>query len=173
MYVRLISFGTNWWAARDIARSGCQPAWFNSTGFRCGRRLHVCAFFHGQVRFNLHSGFHPAFPARVEGRTFCCDGPHLYNGRTHLLVKSPAPKSEPDACLVTVTDCPFGQIFFEDPCWRSATVQLISISRRNGCYEAMFLMGPNDWLRTSLGVWRLSPDKRRLVLGDPVSGAAT
>lgn len=164
MYVRMISFGTNWWAARDYAS---RPAWFNSTGFRCGSRLRVCALLQGQIRFNQRSGFHPEFPARAIGRTFRCDEPQLYDGRTHMLVTSPAPKSEPEACLVTVTDCPFGQILFESVSWRSPNVRPISISRRHDRFEAMLLMRPNDWLQTSIGVWRLSRDRRRLLLGDP------
>lgn len=161
MYVRMISFGSNWWAAQESAR---RPAWFNSTGFRCGSRLRPCPVFDGQIRFNQRSGFHPAFRMHAVGRTFCCDEPHLYDGRMHLLVKSLAPETAPDACLVTLTDCLFGQILFKDRAWCSAELQPISISRRHNHYEAMFLMRPNDWLKTSIGTWRLNQAQRSLML---------
>ncbi len=47
MLVRIISFGTNWWAAHssDLNDSMCfrrNAAWFNSAGLKYGRRLRLC-----------------------------------------------------------------------------------------------------------------------------------
>jgi hypothetical protein len=86
MRVRVINFGTNWWAAcsHDLSDPMCfrrRAAWFNSAGLKQGRRLRFCWVFPGQIRFNRTSGFNPEFPLRsvgksfiAPGRTFCMDG---------------------------------------------------------------------------------------------------
>lgn len=161
MHVRMISFGSNWWAAR---REGEPPAWFNSAGLKHGRRIDFCWICKGQIRFNRSSGFHPEFRHRTIGHTFICDGPKIHDGRIHLLVKQKASPCVPDAYLVTVTDCLHGQISFENPDWSSPTVQPISISRKRERYEAVLLLGADDWLKSSVGRWQISRDAGGLVI---------
>ena len=95
MRVRVISFGTNWWAAcsHDLSDPMCfrrRAAWFNSAGLKQGRRLRFCWVFPGQIRFNRTSGFNPEFPLRSVGKSFHCSGPNVLRGRTHLLFYAPA-----------------------------------------------------------------------------------
>jgi hypothetical protein len=169
MYVRLISLGTNWWVPRSSGevtptRRGRDLVWFNSAGLRSGRRLELCWILPGKVRFNRTTRCHPEFATRAIGRTFECDGPHLHEGFLHLLVKTPAPKCQPEAYLVTVADGTHGQIRFDLPNWRSSGVRPVSVSRRNHRFEAILLMGPDDWIRSDIGQWEVEEKGGRLVL---------
>lgn len=161
MYVRMIEFGSNWWAAR---RAGGQPAWFNSAGLKHGRRIDHYWIWAGQVRFNRSSGFHPESLQRAIGGTFHCELPRVYGGKTHLLVTGKSPETEPDEYLVTVTDGIQGQILFLTSAWSSLGVQPISISQRGSRFEAVLLMRPDSWIRSELGMWRMCPDGRQLQL---------
>jgi hypothetical protein len=168
--VRMISFGSNWWAGRIAGR---QPAWFNSAGLIHGSRIDHSWIWVGQVRFNRSSGFHPEFPMRAIGSTFTCDIPKIYGGRTHLLVTQKCPNTEPAEYLVTVTDGIHGQICFDRPGWSSPGVQPISISRKGGRFEAMLLIRPDAWIESELGTWHISGDGRSLRLMEiPAKGAA-
>ena len=58
MYVRVISFGTNWWAmcSRDTSDPYCfrrRAAWFNAAALMSGRRLHHSAIFAGHGPLQL------------------------------------------------------------------------------------------------------------------------
>jgi hypothetical protein len=168
MHVRMISFGTNWWAAHsndvnDPFRFSRNAAWFNSAGLKYGNRIRFCWALHGQIRFNQSSGFNPEFRMRSAGKTFRCDEPREHGGRIHLLVTKPAGDRTPDAYLVTLTDAQHGSINFDDPGWRSPGVRPISVSLRPPRYEALILMGLDHSIRTSLGEWQIAPDERSLV----------
>ena len=169
MRVRVVSFGTNWWAvhSRYLDDPYCfrrRAAWFNSAGLKCGRRLRRCWAYPGHIRFNQNSGFQPEYPLRSIGKTFLCSGPSLLRGRSHLLFVRLLNGTAPDLYLVTVTDASNGRISFSSPAWRSVGVQPISVSLRGLRYEAMVLMGPEDWIETELGRWSVSADHCRLVL---------
>jgi hypothetical protein len=171
MRVRIISFGTNWWAmhGRDLDDPYCfhrDAAWFNSAALMCGHRIRLCWAHPGHIRFNQNSGFQPEFPLRSIGKTFLCAGPNRLDGRTHLLLSRMAGDSGCDLYLVTVSDSSHGRIRFAIPHWRSRGVQPISISLRGSRYEAMLLMGQSDWLETDLGRWSISPQSLRLVLSE-------
>lgn len=118
MHVRIISLGTNWWAmhSRNLDDPYCFrrcAAWFNSTGFKCGRRLHLNWIYPGQIRFNVTSGFDPDFRLRAIGKTFWCSGPNRFQGKSHLLVVRPAKSACPESYLVTLNDVEHGPIQFE------------------------------------------------------------
>lgn len=163
MRVRMISFGSNWWAGRSAGR---HPAWFNSAGIRHGSRIDHNWIWTGQVRFNRSSGFHPEFHLRAVGATFASEIPKIYGGRTHLLVTKRCPVAEPDEYLVTVTDGVQGQILFDSPDWSSPGVQPISISQKKTRFEAMLLMRPDAWIKSGLGVWKIASDGHTLSLVD-------
>jgi hypothetical protein len=171
MRVRVVSFGTNWWAmhSRDLDDPYCfrrRAAWFNSTGIQCGHRLRLCWVFPGQIRFNRTSGFEPEFPLRSVGRTFLCSGPNHLDGRTHLLFSRLMSDSVFDYYLVTLNEGAHGRVSFRSPAWKSAGVQPISVSLRGPRYEAMLLMGAEDSIQTELGRWSVSPGNLRLVLAE-------
>jgi hypothetical protein len=177
MRVRVISFGSNWWAvhSNDLDDPYCfrrRAAWFNSAGLKYGRRLRLCWAYPGHIRFNENSGFHPEHPFRSLGKTFLCSGPNLLEGRTHLLFSHLLKEPGSDRYLVTVNELSNGQISFATLAWRSAGVQPISVSLRGVRYEAMVLMGKEDWIETDLGRWVVSKDGRRLALETGASAGA-
>ena len=171
MRVRVINFGTNWWAMRSPDRSDpyCfrrNAAYFNATALMCGRRLRHSAIFPGQIRFNVKSGFNPEFPSRAIGRTFLCSGPNQVAGKVHLLFMRPVAATPTDAYLVTLNSTEQGSIRFDKPGWRSSGVQPISISLRGPRYEAMLLMGATDSVWSELGRWTVDVAGNRLSLAD-------
>jgi len=167
--VRIINFGTNWWSmhSSDTSDPFCcvrRAAHFNAAALKSGRRLHHSAIFPGQVRFNAKSGFNPEFRLRAIGMTFFSPGPKQIDGRVHLLLERKAGKVAPDTYLVTLNSADHGSIRFKEEGWRSSGVQPISISMRRQRYEAMLLVGPEDWIQSELGRWRIDPAGRRLML---------
>jgi hypothetical protein len=169
MRVRIVSFGTNWWAmhSRDLDDPYCfrrRAAWFNSAGLKYGGRLRLCWVYPGHIRFNQKCGFQPEYPQRSIGKTFLCSGPNRLRGRTHLLFVRLADGTEPDLYLVTVSDVSNGRISFSSPAWSSSGVQPISVSLRGLRYEAMLLLGAQDWIRTDVGTWRIHAEAQRLIL---------
>ena len=177
MYVRIISFGTNWWTmhARDKNDPFCfrrEAASFNAAAILCGRRLHHSAIFPGQIRFNAKSGFTPEFTARAIGKTYLCTGPTQVAGRCHLLFVRSAKGMPPDTSLITLNSSDHGAVAFDQAGWKSANVQPISVSRRASRYEAMLLMGEGDWVQSDLGRWRVDPSGNRLVLAESNEGAS-
>jgi hypothetical protein len=176
MYVRVISFGTNWWAmcSRDTGDPYCfrrRAAWFNAAALMSGSRLHHSAIFPGQVRFNSKSGFDPEFPLRAVGITFRCSGPHQFAGKMHLLFERRVAGTLPDGYLVTLKSAENGVIQFAKPGWKSPGVQPISISLRGDRYEAMLLFGDQDWVESDLGRWHVDQSQCRLRLNEVVAGA--
>ena len=176
MYVRVVSFGTNWWAmnSRDTNDPFCfrrRAAWFNAAALMSGRRLHHCAIFPGQVRFNSKSGFDPEFPLRAVGRTFQCSGPHQFAGKMHLLFERRTREMAPDAFLVTLKSAEHGAIQFTKPGWKSAGVRPISISLCGDKYEAMLLFGSGDWVESDLGRWLVDQSRCRIRLNVVREGA--
>ena len=176
MYVRVVSFGTNWWAthSRDTNDPFCfrrRAAWFNAAALKSGRRLRHCAIFPGQVRFNSKSGFDPEFPLRAAGKTFLCSGPSEFAGKMHLLFERHTTGMAPDAYLVTLKSAEHGAIQFAKAGWKSAGVRPISISLRGERYEAMLLFGSGDWVESDLGRWQVDQIQCRIRLNDVCQGA--
>jgi hypothetical protein len=176
MYIRVVSFGTNWWAmrSRDVDDPFCfrrKAAYFNAAALMSGRRLHHCAVFPGQICFNSKSGFDPEFPLRAIGRTFLCTAPRQFSGKMHLLFERRAGEIMPDAYLVTLRFAEHGAIQFAQPGWKSAGIQPISISLRGGRYEAMLLFGAGDWVESDLGRWQVDQAKCQLSINSFSEGA--
>jgi hypothetical protein len=167
--VCITGFGANWWSAhsRDLGDPFCfrrGAAWFNSAALKFGRRLCFYWIVPGQIRFNQTSGFNPQFANRFLGATFECSGPQLHSGRIHLLFTKQLRHAAPEAYLVTINHLLHGAIAFEDLEWKSSGTTAISISRKVWRYEAMLLMGRNDWIKTDLGRWRIADREQRLMI---------
>ena len=176
MYVRVVSFGTNWWAmnSRNTSDPFCfrrRAAWFNAAALMSGKRLRHRAIFPGHVRFNSKSGFDPEFPLRAVGKTFLCSEPRQFRGTTHLLFERRSTEMAPDAYLITLRSAEHGAIQFSKPGWKSAGVRPISISLRGEKYEAMLLFGSRDWVESDLGRWLVDPSGCRIRLNVVREGA--
>ena len=176
MYVRVVSFGTNWWVmhSRDTSDPFCfrrRAAWFNAAALMSGRRLHHSAIFPGRIRFNSKSGFEPEFPMRAIGKTSLCSEPRQFAGKMHLLLERRTAEMIPDAYLVTLKSGEHGAIHFAKPGWKSAGVRPISISVRGDKYEAMLLFGSGDWVESDLGRWLVDQVRCRIRLNDVNEGA--
>jgi len=176
MYVRIVSFGTNWWAmnSHDTSDPYCfrrTAAWFNAAALMSGRRLHHSAIFPGQIRFNSKSGFDPEFPLRAVGKTFLCSEPRQFAGKMHLLFERRSTEIAPDVYLVTLKSAEHGAIQFSKPSWKSAGVRPISISLRGEKYEAMLLFGSGDWVESDLGRWLIDQSGCRIQLNVVREGA--
>lgn len=169
MIVRILSCGVNWWGmhAKDLSDPLCfsrKTAYFNSTGLMFGRRLRHLFLYRGRIRFNRTSGFDPEFVERIAGKTFHSPGPIVYGGSRILLFDLPAKGQEPDACLVTFNNTEHGAIDFRAKSWRSAGIDVIAVSRFRERYQAMLLLRPDQWVRTSFGFWQISGMTHQLTL---------
>ena len=176
MYVRVISFGTNWWAMNSHYTSDpyCfrrRAAWFNAAALMSGRRLRHSAIFPGQVCFNSKSGFDPEFPLRAAGKTFLCSELRQFAGKMHLLFERRSTEMVPDAYLVTLKSVEHGVIQFAKPGWKSTGVRPISISLHGEKYEAMLLFGSGDWVESDLGRWLVDQSGCRIRLNVVREGA--
>ena len=161
MLVRILGFGSNWWARfgrdpEDRYRFTRSAAYFNSAGVRCGNKIRRHWIMPGLVRFNGVADFNPHFPRRSVGETFeCADVEFAYGGNRLLVVRRAPSSSTPDYYLVVVSCNHCGAFNFEDPDWRSGSVLPLAVSRLRQKQEAMLLMRPADWVRSSLGFWQL------------------
>lgn len=161
MLVKVLSFGTNWWArfgrdARDPYRLTRHAAYFNSTGLRCGRKIRRHWIVSGLIRFNGVGDFNPHLPTRSIGHTFRCSDLTVAFGGNRLLFDRKASRSEiPERYLVVVTSDLHGRMDFDSGEWKSPATAVIAASQLREAQEAMLLMKPGDWVRTNCGFWRL------------------
>lgn len=161
MLVKVLNFGTNWWArfgrdAEDAYRFTRHAAYYNSTGVRCGSKIRRHWIISGLLRFNGVSDFNPNLPDRAIGRTFICANLKWAHGGNRLLFQTKAPKSAvPDHYLVVVSSGAHGRIEFGSSVWKSVLSQVIAASQLREMQEAMLLMKLGDWVQTSRGFWQL------------------
>lgn len=162
MLVKVLGFGTNWWArfgrdAEDPQRFTRHAAYYNSTGVRCGNKVRRHWITSGLIRFNGVGDFNPNLPERVIGCTFVCSDLTQAFGGNRLLFQNKASKSSvPDRYLVVVSSHTHGRINFASTVWKSVLSQAIAASQLREMQEVMLLMKPGDWIQTSTGFWQLT-----------------
>ena len=161
LLVKVLAFGSNWWARfgrdpHDRYRFTRHAAYFNSTGLRCGRKIRRHWIIPGLIRFNGVGDFNPQFPNRHIGMTFECADLKFACGGNRLLFAKRAPQSATaDYYLTVLSSERCGNFNFHQPGWKSESVVPIAVSYLRTKQEAMLLMKPCDWVRSSLGIWRL------------------
>jgi hypothetical protein len=161
MSVKILEFGSNWWARfgrdhDDPHRYTQRAAYYNSAGIRCANKVRRYWVLPGLVHFNGVSDFNPHFPGRSIGETFWCTDPALSCGGNRVLfVKRAAMNTVPDHYLVVVSSDRHGALDFRDPAWKSQSIWPISISQLRDRQEVLLLIGPGDWVRSALGLWRM------------------
>ena len=161
MSVKILGFGSNWWARfgtdpGDHHRYTRRAAYYNSAGICCGKKTRRHWIIPGLIRFNGVGDFDQHFPSRAIGETFCCsDLAVAFGGNRILFVRRTPKPAIPDWYLVVVSSERLGIFNFDDPYWKSESTQSISVSQLRERQEAMLLMKEGEWVRNSLGTWRL------------------
>jgi hypothetical protein len=161
MLVKILGFGSNWWARfgrdpQDRYRFTRRAAYFNSTGLRSGSKVRRYWIVPGLLRFNGVGDFNPRFPNCCIGATFeCADVAFAFGGNRLLFVRKIAGCAPPDSYLLALSSERCGAFDCRNPRWKSETVFPIAVSQLQDRGEALLLMRPGDWVRTVLGVWQL------------------
>ena len=162
MLVKVLNFGTNWWArfgrnAEDPYRFSRHAAYYNSTSVRCGSKIRRHWITSGLIRFNGVGDFNPNIPECAIGRTFDCSDITRAFGGNRVLFQRKVPKSAvPDWYLVVISSDLHGQIDFSSSSWKYVFSQVIAASQLREKQEVMLLMKPSDWVQTRSGFWQLS-----------------
>ena len=162
MLVKVLNFGTNWWArfgrnAEDPNRFTRHAAYYNSTGIRCGGKIRRHWLASGLIRFNGVGDFNPNLPHRAVGQTFVCSALTQAFGGNRLLFGTKAPKSSiPDYYLVVISNDIHGAVDFNSSVWKSVFSHVIAASQLRQKQEAMLLMKAGDWVQTDKGFWQLN-----------------
>lgn len=162
MLVKILKFGSNWWARfgrdpQDRYRFTRHAAYFNSTGLCSGNKVRRYWIVPGLVRFNGVGGFNPHFPNRSVGVTFECTELLFTPGGNRLLFQRNVGCSvQPDYFLVVLAADQCGTFDCLAADWKADSVSVIAVSQAGTKQEAMLLMRPLDWVRTSLGLWQLT-----------------
>jgi len=161
MLVKVLSFGTNWWArfgrdTDDLHRFSRLAAYYNSTGLRCGSKIRRHWIVSGLLRFNGAGDCNPNLLARAIGKTFVCSDLTYAFGGNRLLFQSQMRKAvAPDCFLVVVSSELHGAIHFASNVWKSVFSQVVAASQLRDRQETMLLMKAGDWLQTKNGFWQL------------------
>jgi hypothetical protein len=161
MLVKILGFGSNWWARfgrdpQDRYRFTRRAAYFNSTGLRSGSKVRRYWIVPGLLRFNGVGDFNAKLPNRFIGATFeCADVTFAFGGNRLLFVRKIAGCAPPDSYLLALSSERCGAFDCRNPRWKSETVFPIAVSQLQNRGEALLLMRPGDWVRTVLGVWQL------------------
>jgi hypothetical protein len=166
MLVGVTGFGSVW--RRRFGRGAHDPerfrraAYFNTTGVW----VNGCIVRHrkiaGHVRFNGIGGFNPYCPQRMIGSVFECDEPQIWNGQNKVFFGRRLDHPElPDYFLVAIRSPEFGPMDVGGDGWKSDDAWLISLSEWRDHQEALLLVPPDGWVRTSLGRLLLERDTMR------------
>ena len=161
MRVKLMEFGTNWWARfgsdpADPDRYTRHAAYYNSTGVHCGRKVRRHWIVPGLIRFNGAGDFNPRRPHLSLGRTFLTSNlDYLFGGNRLLLKKRIDDGASVDFYLLVVSENLHGHIDLNSPHWKSSPARVIAASQLRHMQEVMLLMQPGDWVRTTSGAWTL------------------
>ncbi len=162
MLVKILNFGSNWWARfghdlHDRYRFTRHATYFNSTGLRVGNKIRRHWIIPGLIRFNGVGGFTPQFPSRSIGATFeCTDLVVAYGGNRVLFQRKVTHSVHADYFLVVLSADRWGVFDCRRGDWKANSVMPVAVSQSGPRQEAMLLMKPLDWVRTSLGSWRLN-----------------
>jgi len=156
MLVKILKFGSNWWARfgrdpQDRYRFTRQAA-----GLCSGNKVRRHWIVPGLIRFDGVGDFNPHFPNRSVGVTFeCTELVFAFGGNRLLFGRKVGHSVLPDYFLVVLSADQCGMFNCLASGWAADSVQMIAVSQSGAKQEAMLLMGPLDWLRTRLGLWQL------------------
>ena len=161
MLVRVLNFGSNWWArfgsdTADPDRLTRHAAYYNSTGIRCGSKVRRHWLVPGLLRFNGVSDFNARRPKSLVGQTFhCSDVAFAFGGNRLLLERKACPAAVPDCYLVVINSLQHGAVNFSSSAWKSPSARVIAASSLRMVQEVMLLMPIGNWVATAWGFWQL------------------
>jgi hypothetical protein len=162
MLVKVLSFGSNWWARCGRNKENehlftRHAVCYNSTGVRCGRKIRRHWIIAGLVRLNGIHNFDPYLSGGRIGETFVCSDLTQAFGGNRLLCHTKAPEnSVPDCYLVVVSSSMHGRVDFTSNVWKSVLSSVIAATQLRETQEVMLLMKPGDWVQTGSGFWQLN-----------------
>src|SRR5438477_12785095 len=155
MLVKILKFGSNWWARfghdpSDRYRFTRHAAYFNSTGLCSGSKVRRHWIVPGLIRFNGVGDFNPQFPNRAVGEVFeCADLVFACGGNRFLFRRKARQSCQPDYFLLVVSRGRFGSLSFEASDWKFTSVTAIAVSHIGERQEALLLMKAGDWVRST------------------------
>jgi hypothetical protein len=89
------------------------------------------------------------------GEVFECTDLVFACGGNRVLFRRKAQSCRPEYFLLVVSSGRFGSLSFEAPDWKSESLTPIAVSHIGERQEALLLMRPGDWVRSTLGIWQL------------------
>jgi hypothetical protein len=161
MLVRVLNFGSNWWArfgsdTDDADQLTRHAAYYNSTGIRCGSKVRRHWRVPGLLRFNGVSDFNARRPTSLLGETFhCSDLTFIFGGNRLLFERKATQPAVPDCYLVVVNSLQHGPVDFSSSFWKSPSARVIAASSLRLVQEVMLLMVLGNWVATAWGFWQL------------------
>jgi len=166
MLVSVAGFGSLWRRRfdknQDDPHRFARGVYYNTTGVDIAGTIRQRPKVTGYARFHTCGGFDAHHPSRLIGQVFECAEPCVWNGDNKLLFQHVLPVPEkPDRFLVVVRSKLNGELSIGTNNWRSGDTWLIALSESGGQQEAMLLMPPRGWIRTSLGGFVLQPEAGR------------
>lgn len=149
------------------------PVYYNTTGVMVNGHVRQRPQICGYARFDAIGGFDPNHLSRMINRVFECAEPCVWMGCNKVLFKRMLPvNGGPQYYLVLAQSVLHGGLQIEQQGWRSSDAWLLSFSEGAGQQEAMLLLRPGGWIRTSLGKFVLMTegqaecDARLVLWGD-------
>jgi hypothetical protein len=172
MLVGITSFGSIWrrrfGREADDSERFRRAAYFNTTGISVNGRIMRHRKIAGHARFNGVGGFNPHYPQRLIGSVFECDAPCIWNGQNKVFFKRRLDHPEPpDYFLVAIRSVVLGHIDVGADGWKSDGCWLVSFSEWRDYQEALLLIRPDGWVRSSLGRLLLERDATRPWIRKP------
>jgi len=166
MLVSVAGFGSLW--RRRIDKNQDDPhrfargVYYNTTGVDIAGTIRQRPKITGYARFHACGGFDPHHPSRLIGQVFECAEPCVWKGDNKLLFQHVLLVPEkPYRFLVAVRSKLNGELSVGSNNWHSGDTWLIAFSEGGWQQEAMLLMQPHGWIRTSLGHFVLETEIRR------------
>lgn len=150
MRIAVCGLGSLWtWRTSSPDNSRLRTIYYNSTAIETPKGLKARALLYGVVRIEPAAGLNPQFPWRLVGRIFEGTGIRESEIRRQLTLRFKA-DGLPDAYLIVLRSGEVG-VIDRSAAWKSKNVEIVSFSESGSQQEALLLMSPYSWVRTSRG----------------------
>lgn len=165
MRVGVLGFGSVWrhrLGRQDARGHFAQPVYYNTTGIAVNSKVRQRPQICGYARFDSLGGFDPNHLSRMIHRVFECEEPSVWMGYNKLLFRRILNNDErADLFLAVAKSEQVGQLPVGTEGWRSPDTWVLSFSECAGRQEALLLMPPGGWIRSSIGRFVLESSATR------------